>query len=353
MGTTTVIVAAEKIVDGKGSLSNVQELWEQIVCSQISYRQLTIDPLRAGWNTPLAADHFRSGCAPIEALQRAEELIGQGQARAVLILGKDHLKSDYGRDERLDLMTIYGNNLPITQAYDQLAESFIHTHQLTEALFEKCRDSLFDNYWRTYNAKSKGSVEAPDDRWYQPLTKRFRGVDCANPIIDFEGALLLVDSDLAETLNIPKQLQIRLAGVDVQLALGDGPAYIKEIAEYQHLQLAYRNCCAQANADFAEIFNQRRGLLEVYSCYPVVPMAFMTVSGLVQSLWHLPEWLSEYAVTMTGGMNLARAPWNNPSLNGLITAYHQLLRDETKKLALVHGNGGLGYRQGVALLGRP
>ena len=48
-------------------------------------------------------------------------------------------------------------------------------------------------------------------------------------------------------------------------------------------------------------------------------------------------------------MNLARAPWNNPALNGLITMYHQLM-DSPQQFGLVHGNGGIGYRQGIAIL---
>jgi hypothetical protein len=50
---------------------------------------------------------------------------------------------------------------------------------------------------------------------------------------------------------------------------------------------------------------------------------------------------------------------NNPALNGLITLYHRLCNDSADSevavddeltLGLVHGNGGLGYRQGVGIL---
>ena len=65
----------------------------------------------------------------------------------------------------------------------------------------------------------------------------------------------------------------------------------------------------------------------------------------------ISEFLNEHTITVTGGMNLARAPWNNPALNGLITMYHRLCSG-TETYGMVHGNGGLGYRQGVALVAK-
>ena len=78
-------------------------------------------------------------------------------------------------------------------------------------------------------------------------------------------------------------------------------------------------------------------------------MAFLISCKLVPSLAQIPEFLTDHLVTITGGMNLARAPWNNPALNGLIEMYHQL-NDNPTQHGLVHGNGGIGYRQGVAIL---
>jgi hypothetical protein len=50
-------------------------------------------------------------------------------------------------------------------------------------------------------------------------------------------------------------------------------------------------------------------------------------------------------------MNLAKAAWNNPALNSLILMHHRLC-DSSQKIGLIHGNGGLGYRQGVAIIER-
>ena len=80
-------------------------------------------------------------------------------------------------------------------------------------------------------------------------------------------------------------------------------------------------------------------------------MAFLLVSGLVDILDDIPDFLSKYSITITGGMNLARGAWNNPALNALVLM-HQRLCDGPEKLGLIHGNGGLGYRQGIAIVER-
>jgi hypothetical protein len=70
--------------------------------------RLIIDPLSVPWNDPLEENHFRSGCAPIQALARAREIIQNGIARTVVIEGDDPLKTGYERDERHRLMNVYG-----------------------------------------------------------------------------------------------------------------------------------------------------------------------------------------------------------------------------------------------------
>ena len=50
-------------------------------------------------------------------------------------------------------------------------------------------------------------------------------------------------------------------------------------------------------------------------------------------------------------MNFARAPWNNPALNGLIEMVNTM-KDGPVKYGLIHGNGGIGEIQGVAILER-
>ncbi|MEH6628214.1 MAG: hypothetical protein V7739_17360 [Motiliproteus sp.] len=347
--SSTIIVAAEKIIDGQGNMSSVNRLQQQIQAQGVSVQTLVIDPLSAGWDTPLMDNHFRSGCGPIDALKQAKGLIGEGLSDAVLISGDEPLKTGYSKEQRLQLMAVYGAGYPLTMAYDELAGRFIDKQKMSQELFIQCRDDLFENYLCTYALDPANNRALPDARWYDLLTPRFRGVDCANPLIDFQGRVLLVSDKLANELAVPNAQQVELAGVEVQRTQGDGEQYLDDISDFNHLKQAYEGCCQQAKIDFVSLFKDRKALLEVYSCYPVVPMAFMLASGLINSLKELPELLKQYPVTVTGGMNLARAPWNNPALNGLISLYQQLPRRKLR-VALLHGNGGLGYRQGVALL---
>ena len=87
----------------------------------------------------------------------------------------------------------------------------------------------------------------------------------------------------------------------------------------------------------------------MYTCYPVVPLGFLQATGLAVDFDQLVQVLRTREVTVTGGMNIARAPWNNPALRGLI-AMVRALEQRPQTVGLVHGNGGLGYAQGIALL---
>ena len=191
----------------------------------------------------------------------------------------------------------------------------------------------------------------PESRWYNSITELFRGVDCANPMVDFSGKLIITSADIVEQLDVDKSQWLKVSAVELGRLEGDGAHYIDEIARYQHLHQAYHQACNQAKIDFAHLFKNGEALLEAYTCYPVVPMAFLLVSGLIDTLDEMSSFLAKHTITVTGGMNLARAAWNNPALNALIVM-HQRLTNDKESVGLVHGNGGLGYRQGVAIIER-
>ncbi|WP_299179468.1 hypothetical protein [uncultured Neptuniibacter sp.] len=345
------IIAAAKTVDSLGCQKHCLALEQEIRSLGVPIQELVIEPLSADWHSPEPANHFRSGCAPIEALARARELIEQGM-EAVVISGEDHLKSGYARDERLNKMAVYGNDYPLTEAYNDLAEHFLRVHDREDEHFRDIAHSLFENYKLSYRnslADDFNPELLPDERWYRPITSLFRGVDCANPLVDFSGRLLICSDALLQRLSVSADTVVAIRGVGLGRLAGDGPEYIQEIADYTHLKQAYEQCCAEANIDFPKLFRSGEALLEAYTCYPVVPMAFLLMSGLVDLLEEVPAFLEEHSITITGGMNLARAPWNNPALNGLITMYERLIEGD-EHYGMVHGNGGLGYRQGVALL---
>ncbi len=351
--TRALIISAAKALDNIGSMSHCLEREQQIEALGLPIRALHIDPLSTDWHSPEQADHFRSGCAPIEALARAKQLIEQGLP-AVLICGEDAVKTGYARHQRLQKMEIYGTDQPLTEAYTDLAKRFLSNHQIDESTFRELAHALFDNYSLSYRNALSDDFSAellPNERWHKPITSLFRGVDCANPMVDFKGRLLIVSDTLAQQLECPADQLLQIKAVGLSRLAQDGPGQIEQIARYDHLREAYQQCCQQAGIDFAARFKQGDALLEAYTCYPVVPMAFLLASGLVEVLEQIPAFLQQHSITVTGGMNLARAAWNNPALNALISIHHGLL-DGDEQLGMVHGNGGLGYRQGVALLAK-
>ena len=348
-----LIISAAKTLDNIGSMSHCLDLEQRIEALGLPIRALHIDPLRTDWHSAEQADHFRSGCAPIEALARAKQLIEQGLP-AVLICGEDDIKTGYARHQRLQQMAVYGDEQPLTEAYTELAHQFLRNHNIDEVHFRELAHALFDNYSLSYrNALSDDFSPAliPNERWHQPITSLFRGVDCANPMVDFKGRLLIVSDTVAQQLSCPVDSLLEIKAVGLSRLAEDGPQQIETIARYDHLRDAYQQCCQQAEINFAERFKTGDALLEAYTCYPVVPMAFLLASGLVDTLEQIPNFLKQHSITVTGGMNLARAAWNNPALNALVSIHHALL-DGEQQLGMVHGNGGLGYRQGVALIAK-
>lgn len=338
------IIASGGIQDGVGSLEAVHTVREQVTEAGLKLERLVIDPLSAGWDSPVARNHFRTGCGPLEALAYAQTQLREGAFEAVLIEGSDAIKTGYPRKERDALMQIYGKNYPLTEAYTDLAKHFCRDEGMNFEQFRELRDAVFENYRR--NAPDK----AVDDVWLEDQTELFRGVDCANPYADYSGGLLLTRDDLLGSFDL-SQPAIEVAGVGIGYAQGDGVDYIEELASYWHLEKAIYYANLEAELKFAKVFNQGKALLEAYTCYPVVPLALLLHGKFVNGWQDIPAWLEEHQLTLKGGMNLNRAPWNLPALRALIEMTQTLYTNE-KNLGGVHGNGGLGYKQGFAILRR-
>lgn len=347
--TNTAILAAARCVDGQGSLHGIEQLVGQLRQIGARVQGLTIDRLDSGWDTPLAAGHYRSGCAPLYALADAQQLLNRGLADAVLIQGNDQLRSDYPHPQqkalRQQLMHIYPHcDLP--EAYTRLTQVWLTRHALSGAQFTRLRDALFENYWATWQAL--GHAQRPAQQWFQPLTSLFRGVDCANPNQDFSAQVLIGGAEWAQRLGF--KAKVALSAVAVASTEQDGPAAITQIAQFSHLHAVYQQLHRTTRLHLAQLWQREQLALEAYTCYPVIPLALLLECEFSQLATLLDD-LRLYPVTVTGGMNLARSAWNNPALNGLVALYERLVSGP-QRYALLHGNGGLGYRQGLALLQR-
>lgn len=350
-GGRVILAAAGRVIDGRGDLGEVTRLKEILDSRGLRTEELALAPLRMPRNEPLPPGYLRGATAPLQAIAIARASFAAGRADALLLTGTDHLRSDYAPEERKRLMRVFDGGGTHLEGYALLAEKFVGSAGISKEDFRTLAECLFENYHRTCRARSLPSAE-PEARWFGLVNEYFRGVDCANPYVDFSGAILLVTERGAEICGIPAENGIRILACELREAGSDTIKDIPSVARYAHLEAAYAAACRHAGVDFARCFLAGEALLEVYSCYPVVPLAFLLRSGLVQTLDRVPDLLQQFDVTVTGGLNLGRAPWNNTTLNAIVAMTERLRDPGEKRLAGVHSNGSLGYQQGFLLLGR-
>ena len=300
---------------------------------------------------------YRSGCGPIEALASANRRITCGEVDAVVIFGHEPLrtlsKHENGKDEIATAMNIY-KGLPIFSLYHALAHKLIRHLSITETDFRDIAFLLFENYCRTYERNSGDSVETDAEKFeYLENASLFRLVDCANPFaMDFTGGIILAHPKIAEKLDMDARYRVQLLSANYQ-QIPDGPEHIREICTYRHLKAVIKETALDAAIpDFRSSFVGGALALEIYTCFPPPVIGFLLASGLVRSIGEMPEFLNLHDITITGGMNLAGAPWNCPALFATCTAVDHLYRNDAVTHACIHGNGGIGGYQGIAILGK-
>lgn len=345
------IISADKIVDGKGSHSETQKLLSLADRKKLSFKTLEIVNLAKRWEDKLSANEFKSGASAMSAINKGRKLLSQKRADLVLIRGEDLLKTGYPGNSREQFMKLYRKKFTPLDGYTKLVPEFLRYHGLSDADFMKVREALFENYYRTFQ-KINPLAKRPDDRWFQPLTKYFRGVDSANPNIDYSGQILIASEKVADILKVPKKKRVRILGNAFTKLSVDGFESIPKVATYAHLKKTIKKAQAEAKIDFNTEYVKGRALLDAYTCYPVVPMGLLIEMGLVSSATDILEFLKSHEVTITGGLNLAKAPWNLTSLNSIIEMRERIMTSKKIKYGLVHGNGSLGNQQGITILGK-
>lgn len=345
--TEPLILDAARVVDGVGSVKGLEDGVEALSAAGLRVHALEIDSLQSPWRgrPDRRGPGFQSGCGPILALARARELLAEGAADAVVIRGDEPLRTGYERQERRRLMRVYGDT-SIPEAYTSLAQLQTARLGLTVPGYRRLADKLLENYARTARRLGRPTRSVHGER---AATSLFRFADCADPNVDFRGAVLLGSARAAEALNRPAGPLPKLLAAAVEL-VDDGPEHLAGIVGYAHLGRAYGRACDLAGLDFAARFRAGDALLEAYTCFPPVPLGLLLVTGIAPTPASLEGVLAGHEITVTGGMNLAGAPWNNPALHGLIVLLEQL-ETSVAQIGMVHGNGGVGGYQGVAIVG--
>lgn len=375
----TTIIFSGKITDLEGCQQSIKQLrqtfkkaidlHEKLVSNKKKIAYFFIDPLLNGFE---AANQFyfsvfecesiykintyKSGASPVQAVADAKELIECGVYDAVFIFGHEPLltnKQTYGKEEVAKAMNIFDSH-SIIQCYNALGHALCKELELSDEEFVNLSDQLFMNYSKTFERVSGTKVSKKRGRkLIDHQADLFKLTDCANPNIDFSGGIILANDRTVNDLQIPEKEKIKVSGVSYSLVEGS-PKKIEKIVGkssqlFPHLQDAFLRAQDQSNINVIEEFKKGNVYLDVYTCYPPIPIGFLLTTGIIKNISELPDLLEQYEITITGGMNLARAPWNNPALNGLIDMY-QKLRDSAVFYGLVHGNGGIGETQGVVLL---
>lgn len=344
------IIAADRIIDQKGSHSQTDKIIAKASKLDLNVKYLEIVTLAKRWEDKLNSNEFKSGASAMAAINKARKILSDKKAGIVVIKGKDLLKTGYAKEDRENFMKLYRKKFTPLDGYNKLVPVFLRYHKAQEKDYFTARDALFENYLKTWkNLDPKAAL--PNERWFEPLTKYFRGVDCANPNTDYSAQLIIANDEAADFLKIPKKDRVKiLSNAFIKLSK-DGFESIPEVAPYLHLKKAITKAQKEAQVDFKAEFLRGRAALDAYTCYPVVPMGLLLRLGLVKSLEEIPEFLKHHEVTITGGLNLAKAPWNLTSLNSLIALREKLIQNKNIRFGLSHGNGSLGNQQGITILG--
>ncbi len=345
------ILEGECIVDGIGSLSKTEELRETLSKSDARVLEFEIASIKDGWHKPLPKNRLRCACSPMIAIDSAQKLFENHELDAIVIHGKDYIKTDFQdkKAERDQLMHIYGENGHILDAYHRLAHEFIKYWKISREEFRSLSEVIFKNHLRVWRRKNP-IQKKPDDKWFKPVTDLFRGVDCANPSVDFEGSLIIGTKEIAKKCNLEPEPCIQIIGCNIQQCCEDNMDSIPKIVPYDHLRLSFKKACEQANLDFIHKYLSGTAALEIYTCYPVVPLGFLFKTGLVSSTVEIPGFLDKHSLTITGGLNLAKAPYDNTTLYAFIKMAEHLRADESPLIGGIHSVGALGYKQAFAIL---
>lgn len=345
------VIAADKIVDGIDDSHETDDVRNALQSSSFQVAEFDVAPLSLPWNATLPQGCLRSACSPLEAVLIFKKLLATNKAQAMVLSGRDFIRSGYEKSQRNKFMEIYGEGETPLTGYTKLAPAFIESLGISREQFRTVCGHIFENYLRTYRGLHPDAVP-PADTWFEPVTEFFRGVDCANPSVDFSGCAVFGNSEVADYFAVPESSRIRITGCSLYKSGKDGLDGIGDIIAYSHLEKAYDAACEEAEIDFTKRFLAHEALLEVYTCYPIAPLAFLIKSRLVTGVSEIPEFLDSYEITITGGLNLSKAPWNNTTLSNLVTMVHRLRERTTPNLGGIHGNGSLGYQQGFMILER-
>ena len=314
--------------------------------------------------TPTRADHSDvGGNQPVELVDRAAARVFAGEERAVLVCGGETRAS-------LAAFQRAGMEPPWSQmpggAAKPTPERWASERALRYGLNVPLRGyPLYENALRarlgqTHRQAQRWSAEllaefsaiaVKNDAAWDPVARTVEEVEnvgTANRMLCFPYTLLMVAqpvTDQAAAVIVTSVAQARDWGVpETQLVYvwgGAGSADSKDLlarADYATspaMACALEQTLAQAGIEGADL-----DIVDLYSCYPVVPKLAIEILGLREGVRR----------TATGGLNAFGAPANNYSLHAVVSITSALR--EGGSVGLVYGNGETVTKHHAILLAR-
>ncbi|MBR2551690.1 MAG: hypothetical protein IKF05_01685 [Erysipelotrichaceae bacterium] len=302
-------------------------------------------------------NYYRTGAGPIHALADAKLYIENGLCDAVAIFAYEPLymcKKKLGGAAIRKAMDIF-DGVNLISCYNRLAEQLCQELGIQTEEFKKISDALYDNYIRTYSALyGENSFSRDRGRMLEDMGGYlFHLTDCANPNVDFAGGMILCNDETYRAFN-KEETHVVLDSAACKMVYGNPnkTAAITENGEIlPHLRKISEALEKESGIRMKEELDKDDLLLAAYTCYPTSPFGLLFACDLVRSVEEIYPFLERHEITVEGGMSLGRAPWNCSAFrNAILIA--QKLSASSQHYGLVHGNGGMGETQGLALFKR-
>ncbi len=302
-------------------------------------------------------NYYRTGAGPVHALADAKLYIEKGICDVVAIFAYEPLylcKKKLGGAEIQKAMDIF-DGINLISCYNRLAEQICHDLKISTEEFMKISDAFFENYKRTY-AKIVGNNDFKQERGGMLDNMGgtlFHLTDVANPNIDFTGGIILGNDFAYERFGNGSE-RIVLDSAAYQMVYGN-PNKTDSITEggvmFPHLRKINQALEEESAVRMAELLENNDLIVAAYTCYPTSPFGLMYACDFVKNVEDFYPVLEKHEITVEGGMSFGRAPWNCPAFRNAIIVANKL-KDSEEHYGLVHGNGGMGETQGLALFKR-
>jgi acetyl-CoA C-acetyltransferase len=311
-----------------------------------------------------------TGSAPQALVNKAVNMISNGNCKMALITGGDAYYSRYRRakhnleldwpkvskkvinEARRKAYNNYLNELEIKYNFNNATNVYAlietalrnasthdfrkHLQQIGER-YERFSEIASKNphAWsqKSYNTKDIITPSPENRKICHPFTKRM----VANIFVDQSAALVITSEDVAEELGIDEDLWVYpLGGVDLNniFSISQRPRLHDSPAIREASKLALEQ--AGLTLDDIDAF-------DLYSCFPCMVEIARKEIGIPED--------DKRDLTLTGGLSFFGGPFSSYSLHSIVTAV-DLIQSRPSMKIMVLANGGYNTSQSIGIYGK-